>query len=92
MLTTDSAGFGGETVREVGLETIRRDSEKLALTGSTRPRVVTLRKSTPLPPHLNPENKRYEGYNENIGDRVPLTEVLAVPPTVPLAEVSEVVA
>ena len=66
MLIGERAGFGGEVVREAASQTIRRDSASAALAGSTRPRVVTLRKSTPLPPSMNTENGQYEVCRANI--------------------------
>ena len=85
MLVVTSTGFGGETVRGVGSQTIRRDSARSALAGSTRPRVVTLRESTPLPPTMVRDFNGERGCTENISNRVPLTVPLAVPPAVPPA-------
>ncbi len=73
MLAVISADFGVETVRGVGSQTIRRYSARPALAGSTRPRVVTLRESTPLPPTMVPEIKSERVYNANISSTVPLT-------------------
>lgn len=77
MLIGGSGESDGQTVRAVGFSANQRDSAKSEFAGSTRPRVGTLRKSTPLPPSMITRIRRQKQSDGDISSTVTLPALLS---------------